>query len=307
MSIDSATLAWQKAHHPLEFYKVVLQRYTNKGEKNKVTRIKKEMQKCGIVLNNIKFGQDNRNFSIDKTTNAINQTMASIKDIQKTTPQELYNIQQNHYDNFIEVLKAIDNTSINSKTLTILIYLNYFSEFGNPNQLLKIVDVYNRFGSVKVLTKSKLTPQELKLATKYARKATEKQLREIDTDGLINELIGAIKDVTSDIQQVSYDLTYLGYTNIISDSPYYGVEDLETTNYGTTYISLYNIKTGQSESYKLSYKWDLTCEQGDILEVSFEDKPKKRKDENGNWINTGEIEKRIKLFSIKFKNPKTKS
>ena len=306
MAIDSVTLAWQKAHYPLEFYKVALQRYTDKGEKNKVIRIKKEMQKSGITLNDIAFGQDNRKFSIDKTTNSINQTMASIKDTQKTAPQELYELQKHHYDNFLELLRAIDNTSINSKTLTILICLNYFSEFGNPNQLLEIVKLYNKFGSVKVLTKSKLTPQELEIASKYAHKATEKQLREIDTNGLLNELIGAIKASTDPLQQICYDVTYLGYTNRTYNAPYYAVTALETNNYGTTYISLYNIQDGSNESYKLSRKWDIECEQGDILEVSFEDKHKHTKDDNGNWVKTDVIEKRIKLFNVILKNPKTK-
>ena len=300
MAIDSVTLAWQKAHYPLEFYKVALQRYTDKGEKNKVIRIKKEMQRSGITLNDIAFGQDNRKFSIDKTTNSINQTMASIKDIQKTAPQELYELQKNHYDNFLELLQAIDKTSINSKTLTILICLNYFSEFGNPNQLLEIVKLYNKFGSVKVLTKSKLTPQELEIASKYAHKATEKQLKEIDTNGLLNELIGAIKASTDPLQQICYDVTYLGYTNRTYDAPYYAVTGLETNNYGTTYISLYNIQNGSNESYKLSRKWDIECEQGDILRVAFENKVKYIKNDNGQWVPNpnGETELRIKLFNV---------
>ena len=300
MAIDSVTLAWQKAHYPLEFYKVALQRYTDKGEKNKVIRIKKEMQRSGITLNDIAFGQDNRKFSIDKTTNSINQTMASIKDIQKTAPQELYELQKNHYDNFLELLQAIDKTSINSKTLTILICLNYFSEFGNPNQLLEIVKLYNKFGSVKVLTKSKLTPQELKIASKYAYKATEKQLREIDTNGLLNELIGAIKASTDPLQQICYDVTYLGYTNRTYDAPYYAVTGLETNNYGTTYISLYDIQNGSNESYKLSRKWENKCEQGDILRVAFENKVKYIKNDNGQWVPNpnGETELRIKLFNV---------
>ena len=300
MAIDSVTLAWQKAHYPLEFYKVALQRYTDKGEKNKVIRIKKEMQRSGITLNDIAFGQDNRKFSIDKTTNSINQTMASIKDIQKTAPQELYELQKHHYDNFLGLLRAIDRTSINSKTLTILICLNYFSEFGNPNQLLEIVKLYNKFGSVKVLTKSKLTPQELEIASKYAHKATEKQLKEIDTNGLLNELIGAIKASTDPLQQICYDVTYLGYTNRTYDAPYYAVTGLETNNYGTTYISLYDIQNGSNESYKLSRKWENKCEQGDILRVAFENKVKYIKNDNGQWVPNpnGETELRIKLFNV---------
>ena len=40
MAVDSVTIAYLKAHYPLEFYKCVLQRYTDKGEKDKVSLIK---------------------------------------------------------------------------------------------------------------------------------------------------------------------------------------------------------------------------------------------------------------------------
>ena len=177
-------------------------------------------------------------------------------------------------------------------------------------RILFITDVENNDDFLQkqasVLTKSKLTPQELEIASKYAHKATDKQLREIDTNGLLNELIGAIKASTDPLQQICYDVTYLGYTNRTYNAPYYAVTALETNNYGTIYISLYNIQNGSNESYKLSRKWDIECEQGDILEVSFEDKHKHTKDDNGNWVKTDVIEKRIKLFNVILKNPKTK-
>jgi DNA polymerase-3 subunit alpha len=294
-------MGWLRYYYPTEFCTAYMNCAKNDEDLYNGTVLAKS-KGCKII--NPKFRYSSSEYGCDGKTKTIYKGLASIKDIGTDTGDNLYSIKDNHYDSFIDVLKDINTHKLcNKKELTILISINYFSEFGNPNQLLKIVDIYNKFGSVKVLTKSKLTPQELELATKYARKATEKQLREIDTDGLINELIRGISDVTSDVEQVCYDLTYLGYSNVISDCPYYGVEGVETTNYGTQYISLYNISTGQSETYKLSYKWDLKCEQGDILEVSFEDKPKNRK-EGDKWVKTGEMEKRIKLFSIKLKNPK---
>ena len=95
MAIDSVTIAYLKAYYPLEFYKVVLQRFTNKGEKNKVSLIKQEMIKRGFSLKEIKFGDDNRQFNIDKENNCIIQTMTSIKDMPKSTPQALYEIYNN--------------------------------------------------------------------------------------------------------------------------------------------------------------------------------------------------------------------
>ena len=147
MALDSVTLAWLKAHYPYEFYKVTLQRYTDKGDKNKVTKLKKEMSNLGISLKPIKFGDDNRQFSISKDKNYISQTMASIKDMEKVAPIKLYELSsKRHYDNFLQLLFDIKTKRVcDSKSLDILIKLDYFSDFGDINYLLNVVKYYNKY------------------------------------------------------------------------------------------------------------------------------------------------------------------
>ena len=99
----------------------------------------------------------------------------------------------------------------------------------------------------------------------------------------------------------------LGYTNIIiPNNGEYGVESIEINQYGTPFITLYQISNGQSQQYKCdkSYFNSYPCEQGDILNVAFREKQKKRfigTDENGKnqYEDTDETEKVIKLYSIK--------
>jgi DNA polymerase III alpha subunit len=295
MSIDSVTLAYLKAYYPLQFYKVALQRYTDKGDKNKITRIKQEMNKVGIKLLPIKFGQDNRHFSIDYEHNCINQTMASIKNIQKIAPQELYNIQNQTYTNFIDVLKAIKTTKIDKSTLEILIGLNYFSDFGNPNQLLKIVDIYNKYADAKVISKDKLTQQEMIIIHKYCAHETPKQFREIDNISLMNEMVKYIHVTTDPLEYITFELQYLGYCSIqIEDCHYYGVEEIKLNDYGTPYVKLYRIATGESMLFKIDKKWynqftteyNGKLEQGDILDITLQEKPKRRK-VDGEWVEIG--------------------
>lgn len=298
MSIDSVTLAYLKAYYPLQFYKVALQRYTDKGDKNKITRIKKEMNKIGIKLRPIKFGQDNRHFSIDYDEGVINQTMASVKNIQKIAPQELYNIQQKveSYHTFIDVLRLLDETKIDKSTLEILIGLNYFSDFGNPNQLLKIVDIYNKYANAKVISKDKLTQQEKIIVHQYCTNETLKQFRgEIDNDGLMRALIKEINVETNPLDYVKYELKYLGCCDIIiKGCNCYGVEEFKLNDYGTPYIKLYRIATGESLTFKIDKKWynQFTTEyngvlkQGDILDITLQEKPKRRKVDD-EWIEVG--------------------
>jgi DNA polymerase III alpha subunit len=296
MSIDSVTLAYLKAHYPLQFYKVALQRYTDKGDKNKITRIKKEMNKIGIKLRPIKFGQDNRHFSIDYNEGVINQTMASVKSIQSIAPQELYNIQGRNYNSFIDILRTLEKTSINKTTLEILIGLDYFSDYGNPNQLLQMVNIYNKYANAKVISKDKLTQQEKLIVHQYCTNETPKQFRgEIDNDGLMKALIGEIDVETNPLDYVKFELKYLGCCDrIIEGCNYYGVEEFKLNDYGTPYAKLYRIATGESLTFKVDKKWynqftteyNGKLEQGDIIDITILEKPKRRKIDN-EWVEIG--------------------
>lgn len=50
------------------------------------------MLKRGFKLKDTKFGDDNRQFNIDRANDCIVQTMASIKDMPKSTPQAFMNL-----------------------------------------------------------------------------------------------------------------------------------------------------------------------------------------------------------------------
>ena len=81
---------------------------------------------------------------------------------------------------------------------------------------------------------------------------------------------------------------------MIIDSPYYGIEDIETNDYGTTFVKLYRISTGESMTFKVDRKWmnQFTkdyggkLEQGDILDITVDEKPKRRKVDD-EWVEVG--------------------
>lgn len=308
MAVDSVTIAYLKAHYPLEFYKVTLQRYTNKGNKDKVALLKKEMLNRGFKLKPIKFGDDNRTFSIDKNNSCINQTMQSVKNMQKVVPQIMYNNKDKKFDSVFDLFDFMCNCGANKTSIDILIKLDYFSNYAEINQLLYGLNVYKTYIGSKVLTKSKLSEFELKCLENCYNKETEKQIREIDNLKFIFNLIKNAKiPKTTDLDYLHYELQLLGYTNvIIQDNDCYGVESIEINQYGTPFITLYEISSGQSKQYKCDKKYfnSYPCEQGDILNVAFREKTKKQfigTDENGKNIyeDTNETEQVIKLYSIK--------
>ena len=334
MAIDSVTLAYLKAYYPLEFYKVTLQRYTDKGNKDKVASLKNEMVKIGIKINNIKFRNDNRKFSINHNDNSINQTMSSIKNMQKIVPDVLYNLGEKYKntDNSVEVLMNIFhdllNTKLNKTSIDILIKLDYFSDFGDINYIIyqmniykDIADIINKFAECKQLNKDYIESLGFNLQEiiKCCNTETKKQLKDIDNEKLMNyisinytkiiDLVSNnyIYNPISNIKKISYELKFNGCTDIIDsniDSDIYIIASIETNKYGTPFLTLYHVRDGIIKTIKVDKKQykENPCVEGDILRCAFRTQLKKIKETDNNgkeeWVETGDSEIVLKVYSI---------
>ena len=304
MAIDSVTIAYLKAHYPLEFYKCVLQRFTDKGEKDKVALIKQEMLKRGYKLKDIQFGDDNRSFNIDRANNCIVQTMASIKDMPKSAPEALYELGKSGIKNRAALYQALmDDPRINKKAIEILFHLGYFNKFAQPNRLITEYEIYQKYISVKVLTKSSFDDIMIDVIRPCCGKETEKQFREIDNKALITALIkqANIKPTTI-VDRIKWQLEYLGYCTVSdpnSDPNDWLVLEVKTTGYGTVYITAYNLCYGAERTYRLNKQWAAKhqCKAGDIVKAVLEDKPKWRKVDD-KFVKTSEMETQIKCYKV---------
>lgn len=305
MAIDSVTIAYLKAHYPLEFYKCVLQRFTDKGEKDKVALIKQEMLKRGYKLKDIQFGDDNRSFNIDRDNNCIVQTMASIKDMPKSAPEALYELGKSGIKNRAALYQALmDDPRINKKAIEILFHLGYFNKFAQPNRLITEYEIYQKYISVKVLTKSSFDDIMIDVIRPCCGKETEKQFREIDNKALITALIkqANIKPNTI-VDRIKWQLEYLGYCTVSdpkSDPNDWLVIDVKTTGYGTVYVKIYNLCFGVERTYKVNrqYYSKNSINVGDCIKAVIQEKDKYKKNEDGEWIKTGEKENIIKCWKI---------
>ena len=295
MAIDSVTIAYLKAHYPLEFYKCVLQRFTDKGEKDKVALIKQEMLKRGYKLKDIQFGDDNRAFNIDRSNNCIVKTMASIKDMPKSAPEALYVLGKSDIKNRAALYQALmDDPRINKKAIEILFHLGYFNKFAQPNRLIAEYEIYQKYISAKVLTKSSFDDIMIDVIRPCCGKETEKQFREIDNKALITALIkqANIKPATI-VDRIKWQLEYLGYCTVNdpnSDPNDWLVLDVKTTGYGTVYCTLYNLCYGAERTYRVSKKFWINHQlsKGDVARVVLQEKNKMKKDENGEWVTLNE-------------------
>lgn len=303
MAIDSVTIAYLKAHYPLEFYKCVLQRFTDKGEKDKVALIKQEMLKRGYKLKDIQFGDDNRSFNIDRANNCIVQTMASIKDMPKSAPEALYELGKSDIKNRAALYQALmDDPRINKKAIEILFHLGYFDKFAQPNRLITEYEIYQKYISVKVLTKSSFDDIMIDVIRPCCGKETEKQFREIDNRALITALIkqANIKPTTI-VDRIKWQLEYLGYCTVNdpnSDPNDWLVLEVKTTGYGTVYVTAYNLCYGAERTYRANKKFwaNHQLSKGDVAKVVLQEKNKMKKDENGEWVVLSETYQEMKVW-----------
>ena len=305
MAIDSVTIAYLKAHYPLEFYKCVLQRFTDKGEKDKVSLIKQEMLKRGYKLKDIQFGDDNRQFNIDRVNNCIAQTMTSIKDMPKTAPQALYELGQKGIKSRADLYQAlIDDSRINSKACDILFKLGYFSKLcSNPNRLMAEYEIYQKYISTKVLTKSKFNDTMIEQIRQCAGKESDKQFRNIDNKKLISLFIKqATIQPYSIAQQIKWQIELLGYSNLTDstrDANDWIITNIEKNSYGSVFLSLYNICYGANRRYKLAKQYVNKSSElaiGDVVRCVLAERNKWRKNENGEFVKSAEMENYIKCY-----------
>lgn len=218
--IDCLYGAYLKANYPLEYYTCTLSLYADDIERT--SKLIAEMPYFNIKLLPIQFGKSGADYTMDKDANCIYKGIESIKFCNRQIADELLELSKNEYDSFAELLKDIkDKTSINSRQLTILISLNFFSDFGKNKYLLDVVNVYDKFANSKVIAKKKMEELGVSdyLMQKYAGKETKSQWRQIDNQGLINELCNRLENKSLDIvSQVRAEMDYLGYVNYVNSN-----------------------------------------------------------------------------------------
>lgn len=273
VALDSLYQGWQKANYPYEFYETLLQHYSDKGRKDKVVALKKEMKKAFDILEgDYKFRNDNRAFASDKEKGVIYPSLASVKMVSQKTANSLYKLGQNEYNSYIDLLVDIKKEKINTRQLDILIKLDYFSEFGDINNILAQTALFEKFYTRSQIKKAEIESLDLseKLIKEHAGKETEKLYSDIDMIALIKEMAKSISSRrTTTAQKAYYQWRYLGYVDLIDpDYKGYCIVNSVNANY-TPRLNVYPIANGNALSVKISKPIfrKNPVEEGDVLKV----------------------------------------
>ena len=273
VAIDSLYGAYLKAHYPLEYFTVALSLYS--GDLDRTANLIAEMPYFNVTLKPIKFRHSRADYNIEKETNSIYKGVQSIKFLNAEVSDKLYEMRNMKFDSFIDFLKV---SPLNSRQLDILICLNYFEEFGKTQRLLRIVDLYNRYGGKKQIKKDKCDiPEEI--ISKYAT-ATAAMYKFNDIDGMLNELIKDIPDADIPLRiRLQSEQEYLGYCSLTIPNNRNLAVVLDADFKYSPKVKCYILANGAQITAKISKKnyTNNPFQNGDVLSIKTEQRPKWKK------------------------------
>jgi len=305
-SMDGYACVRLRTYYPLEFITAYLNNADNKEDIQMGTELARERN---IKIKPIEFGQSIDKYTFDKATNTIYKGIESIKFCNAQIAYELYELRNNKYNTFAELLKDIvEKTSVNSRHLMILTGLGFFRKYGKNKKLLNYIDIFSNFNGRKQIKKSELEKLGLteELIKKYSNKETEALYKDLDTTGLITELTNKIEDTSLSVkEQVKFEkdyLEYVIYTNPKVNEKFYIV--IEYTTYNDKrkpYVTLKHIQTGDEIKTKIKEPQvfvENPFKLYDVLKVIEWKQQYKTKNIGGKWQKTNELEDILYSYEV---------
>ena len=245
--------AYLRYYYPTEFITCCLN--INKDNSDKTTAVTEYAKKVGIEIVPIKFGYSRADYACDATNKKIYKGVASVKNLNSQVSEELYTLSQERvYDNFIDLLIDIkEKTILKKDQLDILVKLDYFSDFGEINELLYIIDKFNKLYEKGKGFKANIKQLKLGLdpefVTPYCKEHKAMEVKEVDFNAMrealksseenllkLNEMIGQCErhkktgefngynyEKFFKISQIPDDMKFK-YATKISEAEYKGID-----------------------------------------------------------------------------------
>jgi DNA polymerase-3 subunit alpha len=216
--------AWLRYYYPLEFITSALNIYSDNEEKT--SSIVEYAHQRKVKIEPIKFGYSKAKYMLDKESVSIYKGIGSVKYCNDIIGDELYDLKDNQYNTFIDLLYDISKTSCNSKQLDILIRLDFFREYGNSQYLSIIRDNFDFFkqGTAKQIKKEKVDFNEMlgDIVERHSR-VTEKSYLDLDTKNILYDIEFYLKKLDlkdfSLKEKILFQQEYLGYIDIQTNNP----------------------------------------------------------------------------------------
>lgn len=253
--------AYLRYYHPLEFITSFLNNAANEDDIRNGTIY---ANRIGIKVTMPKWGLSKSEYFFDREKNVIAKGLTSIKYMSPGNAEELYRLAHNKkYTRFVDVLSDISNeTSLNSRQLDILIKLDFFSDFGNQRELLRIVDMFVdtfKKGEAKKISKDKVDGTALEpIVKKYAVGTTKsggeaKSYTLLDVNSILREVEDVIK--ASNLSDLSLILKVQNFADVMGYAGYVsGNEEDRRKLYVSDVYPLHRKSDGKHFGYSIITK-----------------------------------------------------
>lgn len=193
--------AYFRHYHPLEFLTAFLNDAANDDDIQNGTAYANQI---GIQITAPRFGASKDIYYFNTEHRTIAKGLASVKYMSASVANDLFEISKLDLGgSFVDLWRYIkDHTAIDSRQMDSLIKIDYFSDFGNNAELLRIVNIIDFFngGKAKSIKKDKLDPtMEAFVAAHGTDKGVKgnelKSYTITDMDGLLHDLEDYIKSL----------------------------------------------------------------------------------------------------------------
>lgn len=275
-------------YYPLEFLTSALNIFIDNTDKT--AEIIKYASKVGISVTMPKWGISKDNYVCDAERKIIAKGLSSVKYMSKGLAEVLFDLAHSkRYVYFSDVLYDINtNTRIDTRQLDILIKLDFFSEFGNQRELLRISDIfYNTLNKcqAKKITRSKVEGTVFEpIIQRYSEGKTKsgaisKSYTLLDITSIMHGIEDIIKELhlddLSDTLKVRNFVDVMGYMGYVS-----GKEEDRRKLFVTDIYPVRRKKDGKQFGYSILTKSIGSGKEGrfTVFNTLYNENPIKRED-----------------------------
>lgn len=217
VAIDSLYGAYLKANYPIEFYEVCLEFYSSENkDADKVAKLTHEMRLFfDIKMGELKYGNDNRQYTADKEKNMIYPSLKGVKYINEEVKEYLYFMgnRQLPTETDFPTLYPFLKYKLNKRHMETLIKIDYFKDFSKQVKLLTYMDYVENIFDKKQYRKEQIPPNMISFLTKHSNRQTDKTIyiTEEEAPILHADLFSILPNIeTSIIGKVKNEVELLG-------------------------------------------------------------------------------------------------
>lgn len=253
VGLDSLYGAYLKAHYPMAYYTTLLSHYSQKGDKERIMKIRIEMKKAfGISMVPCRYRQDNRDYFIDMENNTISDALTSCKYISAKVASRLCDMSDNVYFSFVDVLYDMTmDPAFNTRQMKALIKMGYFDEFGHNGKLLKLFYEF--------------TEGKNKFAKTLVPASQEKRIN------ALYDIEDSLEDTALPMaEQLSFEYNHYGAPMTIDPSTKGIYVAIDVDDKYSPKITLYSVATGRTGVMRTKKKLYLEnqIQKGDIIKLN---------------------------------------